>query len=233
MPEFLLTLAPKQCRLTRRNEACEEAREKASQAHTLTFQRRTTVEPETFSDGVPQAIRRVVTGTDDHGASIVALDVMPPRTDAFQHIPGMISRLVWATAPAPAVPFDGTDPTPSVASIVPEPSGTRFLVVTFPPDSVYFSPEFDVDAAVAENFAISPGLAELFEADGMHATPTVDYGIVLDGEIWLELDNGCAELLRRHDVVVQNGTRHAWRNKSDRPATLAFILIGAHKRDRR
>ena len=66
-----------------------------------------------------------------------------------------------------------------------------------------------------------------FEPDGMHRTPTVDYGIVLDGEIWLELDEGRSALLRQHDVVVQNGTRHAWRNKSNRPATLAFVLIGA------
>jgi hypothetical protein len=106
-------------------------------------------------------------------------------------------------------------------------SGTRFLVVTFPPDSVFSAPGFDPQAAAAENSAISPGLAELFEADGMHATPTVDYGIVLEGEVWLELDEGRAELLRKHDVVVQNGTRHAWRNKSNRPATLAFVLIGA------
>jgi quercetin dioxygenase-like cupin family protein len=82
-------------------------------------------------------------------------------------------------------------------------------------------------AAVAENLAISPGLAELFEPDGMHTTPTIDYGIVLEGEIWLELDEGRSRLIRKHDVVVQNGTRHAWRNKSDQPATLAVVLIGA------
>jgi hypothetical protein len=182
-----------------------------------------------ISEGVPLALRRVVTGHDENGASCVALDSAPPRSDAFQHIPGMVSRLVWATDEAPALPFDGADPTPAVTSIVPPQGGTRFLVVTFPPDSVFASPGFDPEAAVAENLAISPGLAELFEPDGMHATPTMDYGIVLDGEIWLELSDGRAELLRRHDVVVQNGTRHAWRNRSDRPATLAFVLIGAHR----
>ncbi|BCG01711.1 hypothetical protein PPGU19_062790 (plasmid) [Paraburkholderia sp. PGU19] len=178
---------------------------------------------------VPVALRRVVTGHDTSGASTVALDSPPPRSDAYRHIPGMVSRLVWSTEPAQAVPFDGTDPTPGVSSFVPTVSGTRFLVVTFPPDSVFLAPGFDGHAAVAENFAISPGLAELFEADGMHATPTVDYGIVLEGEIWLELDEGRAELLRKHDVIVQNGTRHAWRNRSDRPTTLAFVLIGARR----
>lgn len=178
-------------------------------------------------DGLPLAIRRVVTGHDENGASMVALDGVAPRSDAFVHIPGMMSRLIWATEPAPTLPFDAEDPTVSVTSIVPPRSGTRFLVVTFPPDSVFFAPGFNPAAAAAENLAICPGLAELFEPDGMHATPTIDYGIVLDGEIWLELDDGRAELLRRHDVIVQNGTRHAWRNKSDRSATLAFILIGA------
>jgi hypothetical protein len=179
--------------------------------------------------GVPLAIRRLVTGHGGNGKAVFALDAPPPRTDAFRHIPGMISRLVWATSQVPTVPFDGTDPTLSLTSMVPTPGETRFLVVTFPPDSVFFAPGFDPAAAAAENLAINPGLAECFEPDGMHATQTVDYGIVLDGEIWLELDDGRVEHLRRHDAVVQNGTRHAWRNKSDRPATLAFILIGARQ----
>ncbi|CAB3682560.1 cupin domain-containing protein [Paraburkholderia rhynchosiae] len=183
----------------------------------------------TTTGDVPVALRRVVTGHDANGASTVALDSPPPRSDAYRHIPGMVSRLVWATEPAHTIPFDKTDPTPAVTSFVPAVSGTRFLIVTFPPDSVFFAPDFDPQAAVAENVAISPGLAELFEEDGMHATPTVDYCIVLDGEIWLELDEGRSELLRQHEVVVQNGTRHAWRNKSDRPATLAFVLIGARR----
>ena len=180
-------------------------------------------------DGVPLEIRRVVTGRDETGASMVAHDGVAPRSDAFRHIPGMMSRLIWATDPAPSLSSAPTDPTLSVTSIVPPRSGTRFLVVTFPPDSVFGAPGFDPAAAAAENLTISPGLAELFEADGMHTTPTIDYGIVLDGEIWLELDDGRAEVLRQHDVVVQNGTRHAWRNKSNRSATLAFILIGAAK----
>ena len=181
---------------------------------------------QSFGEGVPAVIRRVVTGHDATGRAVVAVDGAPPRTSVFQHIPGMVSRLVWATPPVPTVPCGG-DPTPAVTSIVPGPGESRLLIVTFPPDSVFASPRFDPAAAQRENLAMSPGLAELFEPDGMHQTPTVDYGIVIDGEVWLELDDGCAERLVRHDVVVQNGTRHAWRNKSTRPATLAFVLIGA------
>lgn len=181
---------------------------------------------------VPVALRRVVTGHDASGSSLVALQGMPPRTHAFRHIDGMVSRLVWATPPQPVLPFDGSDPTPAVDDFVPAPGETRFLVVTFPPDAVFGSLRFNPEAAQRENLAVSPGLAERFEPDGMHATPTVDCAVVLDGELWLELDEGRSTLLRQHDLVVQNGTRHAWRNKSDRPATVAFVLIGAIERHR-
>ena len=180
-------------------------------------------------NGVPVAIHRIVTGHKDDGKADVMLDGAPPRTDVFQRIPGMVSRLVWATAQAAVVPVKDVDPTASVTSIVPAPGESRFLVVTFPPDSVFAAPDFDPAAAVEENLRLNPGLAEHFEPDGMHATDTVDYGIVLDGEIWLELDDGRQTCLRKHDVVVQNGTRHAWRNKSERAATLAFVLIGARR----
>ena len=106
------------------------------------------------------------------------------------------------------------------------------LVLTFPPDAVFQSPSFDPRAAAAENLKVSPGLAERFEPNGKHTTPTIDYGIVLDGEIWLELEDGVDTCLRPFDVFVQNGTRHAWRNKSSRPATFAVVLVGVAAKDR-
>jgi quercetin dioxygenase-like cupin family protein len=73
------------------------------------------------------------------------------------------------------------------------------------------------------------GLADHFEKEdpAMHKTNTVDYAVVYDGEIWLELDDGKALHLKRGDVVVQNGTRHAWRNKGITPVTMLFFLNGA------
>jgi quercetin dioxygenase-like cupin family protein len=62
--------------------------------------------------------------------------------------------------------------------------------------------------------------------DGMHRTPTLDLICVLSGEIWLELDDGEIHL-RPGDCVVQNGTRHAWRNRSGAPCSMAIVLIGA------
>lgn len=103
------------------------------------------------------------------------------------------------------------------------------MIVRFPPDTVMASASFDPVAAAAEQRHHLPGLAELFEPDapGMHTTDTVDYDIVLDGEIWLELDDGAEIHLRQGDVAIQCGTRHAWRNKSDSPVTMAFVLVGA------
>jgi hypothetical protein len=185
------------------------------------------LESEIIEASVPVHIRRVVTGNDPVGSAGIAMDAAPPRTDAFNSIPGLVSRMIWATSNESSVPFDGVDPTSQVTSLVPAPGETRMLVLTFPPDTVFMSPDFDPAVAMAENLAVSPGLAERFEPDGKHTTPTIDYGIVLDGEIWLELDNGVETCLTPFDVFVQNGTRHAWRNKSDRPATFAVVLIGA------
>jgi mannose-6-phosphate isomerase-like protein (cupin superfamily) len=104
--------------------------------------------------------------------------------------------------------------------------------VRFPPDAVMQRPDFDAAAFGGEFAANIPGLAETFEMDhpGMHTTDSVDYDVVLDGEIVLELDEGREVTLRAQDVAVQHGTRHAWRNRSDRPATMLFVLVGARRR---
>ncbi|MEH3148618.1 MAG: cupin domain-containing protein [Methylobacterium frigidaeris] len=172
-------------------------------------------------------IRRIVTARTTEGRSVAGRDGPSPCVSRAVHTPGFVSTPLWATAAAPGLE-DQPREAATVPSLLPGPGETRFLVVTFPPDRVRDAPGFDPQRAGAEFVAISPGLAETFEADhpGVHTTPTVDYGIVLDGEIWLELDEETVHL-RTHDTVVQNGTRHAWRNKSDKPATVAFVLIGA------
>jgi quercetin dioxygenase-like cupin family protein len=170
--------------------------------------------------------RRVVTGHDADGKSVVMHDGPPPRSKALEHTPGFAMSIVWATRAG--APPDPTDWTTSLNSVVPGPGESAVHVVTFPPDAVMQSPTFDPMAAGREHATEAPGLVDYFEPDepGMHTTPTVDYGIVLDGEIWLELDDGKLVHLRQHDIIVQNATRHAWRNKSTRTATVAFILMG-------
>ncbi|MDX3638115.1 cupin domain-containing protein [Streptomyces sp. MB09-02B] len=174
-------------------------------------------------------MRRVVTGHDENGRSVVVSDGPVPRSREFTSLPGWVSRLPWATEPGEPVSRAGEDPTPKVTSFLPAPGGTRFIVLTFPPDSAMATPSFDPVAYGKEALADSPGLAELFEPDGMHRTPTVDYGIVLQGDIVLELDDGHCTPLSAGDLVIQNGTRHAWRNRSDQPVTVAFVLVGAER----
>jgi mannose-6-phosphate isomerase-like protein (cupin superfamily) len=115
---------------------------------------------------------------------------------------------------------------------VPGPGETRLMFVTFPPDAVMMRADFDPAAFGAEFAQNAPGLAERFEMDspGMHTTDSIDYDVVLEGEIVLELDGGKEVLLKAHDVCVQHGTRHAWRNRSDKPATMLFVLVGASRR---
>jgi hypothetical protein len=180
-------------------------------------------------------VRRIVTGRDRDGTSTFWSVSHAPRSLNYVHIPGMSNTQVWSTPPNPSLDAPLEDPTPNPKTVLPAPGGTQLMIVRFPPDSVMRSPQFNPAAAAAENLHWLPGLAECFEQDapGMHTTDTIDYGIVLAGEIWLELDDGLTEKLREHDVVVQHGTRHAWRNKTEHEAIVAFVLIGARRSNQR
>ncbi|WP_330351074.1 cupin domain-containing protein [Streptomyces sp. NBC_00582] len=178
-------------------------------------------------------MRRIVTGHDEHGTSVVISDGPIPRSHAFTSLPGWVSALPWATEAGRPASRTGEDPTPEVTNFVPGPGGTRFIVLTLPPATAMADPAFDPVAFGQEQLAESPGIAELMEIEnpGMHTTPTIDYGIVLNGEVTLELDDGALTKLSAGDIVIQNGTRHGWRNHSDRPVTLAFVLIGVPDAD--
>ncbi|UZX03271.1 cupin domain-containing protein [Arthrobacter sp. CDRTa11] len=175
----------------------------------------------------PAVPRRVVTGVRN-GRSVVVSDGPVPNAHHYTSIPGMMTSVLYATAASPGLPQEEVETAPLRMHVPPPPGETRLMIVTFPPDSSLALPGFDPAAADAEQREFIPGLAELFEQDapGMHRSETVDYGVVLDGEIWLELDEGDRTHLRTDDVVVQCGTRHAWRNAGDRTAKMLFVLIG-------
>lgn len=177
--------------------------------------------------GANVAVRRVVTGVRD-GKSVILADGEPANLHNYAGWPGHMTSVVWATAPSNQLPIEmDTEPVPG-DKVTPAPGETRLLVVKFPPDSIFADPRFDGGAYGAEATKFLPGLIECFEADnpGMHTTPSIDYDAVLEGEIWLELDDGVETRLGVGDIVVQGGTRHAWRNKSTDPATMLFVLIG-------
>jgi hypothetical protein len=177
------------------------------------------------------SVRRVVTGVNEQGRAVVLSDGPAPRDRAFAQIPGMTQTVVWMTEPDQTISEATVDRTELSTSIVPQPGGTTLVFVTFPPSSVFTSADFDPTAAAQEQLEISPGLAERFEPDGSgkHTTDSVDYGILLDGELWVELDDGVEVRLAPHDVVVQGGARHSWSVRTEGAATVAFVLMGAER----
>lgn len=173
--------------------------------------------------------RRVVLGTTGAGKSTVLSDEVARRNSVFTTLPGFGATLLWSTAARCQVGGSSAFKDPTLeASFVPGPGESRLMFVTFPPDAGMLRAEFDGAAFGEEVGRLLPGLAETFEpnAPGMHTTNSIDYDVVLDGEITLELDDGQEVVLRKHEIAVQQGNRHAWRNKTDKPATMLFVLIG-------
>jgi len=176
-------------------------------------------------------LRRVVTGRNREGKSTIVQNGVSPRVVTTETLPGLALVEVWATEATPAMPVAPVDIITTMKSFVPGPGGTRFRIVQFPGVSTR---AFDHEAFRREYLAKAPGLAEAMEAQdsGMHTTDSVDYGVVISGEITLELDDGAMVSLKQGDCVVQNGTRHAWRNSTTTPCVMAFVLVGAVREDR-
>jgi hypothetical protein len=177
-------------------------------------------------------IRRVVAGTGAGGKSQLFSDAAAPRGVELKSLPGFAAALLWSTRADDTVGRGEPADRSTQVGFAPAEGETRLMIVTFPPDTVMMRADFDAAAFGAEFAQKVPGLAESFEPEhpGMHATDSIDYDVVLDGEITLELDDGAQVLLRRHDVAVQHGNRHAWRNLGDRPATMLFVLVGARRK---
>src|ERR1700730_7161086 len=176
--------------------------------------------------GKQPTYRRIVTGKVN-GKSILQSDELL-QAYQFKSVPNYEHTLVRENPTTPDLREEQRfDRYPD--SVVPGPGGTSLHFVTFPPSSVFADPSFDGEAARKDALIRLRGLADHFEkeAPAMHKTNTVDYSVVYDGEIWLELDDAKTVHLKRGDVVVQNGTRHAWRNKGTTPVTMLFFLNGA------
>ena len=175
-------------------------------------------------------VRRVVTGRNTAGKSVVVSDGPSPREMVLRHTPGFVSSPQWKIEETPDLGEpDGQDPMNSAGTMIMPPGGSSFWVITFPPDSVFMSSEWNPAVAGPELTEASPGIAERMEPDnpGMHQTPTIDYVTVVKGRLILELDDGETVELNAGDTVVQRGTRHAWRNPGDQPVTISVVLLGA------
>jgi quercetin dioxygenase-like cupin family protein len=141
------------------------------------------------------APRRIVTGHDASGRSVVLSDAPTPKT---LDIGTAAFHELWITAQTPA----------EIAATEPEP--TDRPVRTPPP----------ADGVVVRVTEMAPGAES-----PMHRTETVDVGVVLEGETWLLLDDGSETRVGVGDAVVQRGTNHAWANRSDLPVRMLFVLI--------
>jgi quercetin dioxygenase-like cupin family protein len=144
-------------------------------------------------------IRRIVTGHDARNVAKVLID--GPATNAKYPAAGIVSTMLWCTDRMPADIAIGEQPEDMGARIIgtpPPPNGTRLAVIDFPPG----------------NAAI------------MHRTETIDYVIMIEGELEMDMDDSTVKL-KPGDVMVQRGTNHAWVNRSDKRARAAFVLIDA------
>jgi mannose-6-phosphate isomerase-like protein (cupin superfamily) len=173
-------------------------------------------------------VRRVVTGHDADGKAIIVSDGITPVVFDIPQRPGYSSNEIWATTSMPTEINQEGEPTLRPRSIEPGPNGTVCRIVELPPEASFIG---GMTKEIARAAFASFGSAHASTSDDenpphplMHRTKTVDYGIVLSGEIYLVLDKQ-ETLLKAGDVVVQRGTNHAWSNRSDKPCRMAFILI--------
>ena len=175
---------------------------------------------------MPRQFRRVVTGHNAEGKSIFIMDGPPPVVRS-RGTASTASTEFWETRSAPADNSGGEDPTLTGQQVLPPPKhGSKFRVVEYPPDSVRV-------AAIRASSAASDAKAEGYvrhvdnkRHPGFHKTDTIDYAIVLSGEIYALMDEG-ELLLKAGDVLIQRGTNHAWSNRTEEPCCIAFVLIDA------
>ncbi|HZD62213.1 MAG TPA: cupin domain-containing protein [Xanthobacteraceae bacterium] len=185
-------------------------------------------------------IRRVVTGHDAAGRSVFITDAPAPHV--YNRAPGTaVVTELWETRAMPADNSGNDEVTDHPFRLAPPSNGSVFRIVEYPPDKERL-PALERERAHsasedarerADDTRPDPGSSARDAFDrrsprhpGFHKTSSVDYAIVLAGEIYALMDEG-EVLLRAGDVLVQRGTNHAWSNRSSEPARLAFVLIDA------
>lgn len=163
------------------------------------------------------AVRVVVTGHDQGEIGRVVSDqLVGPKPGLTAD--GWRAYVLWGQDKMPRLPDDGAF---SYEKSTPPHGAVRLVQLDVPPRGD--QPELDGDPAELEGIQRPPGE----HSAGIHHTSTLDLLVVLEGEVTLELDGGKVVELRHGDYLVQNGTRHAWHNHTDRPARIAVIVLGA------
>jgi mannose-6-phosphate isomerase-like protein (cupin superfamily) len=172
---------------------------------------------------MPVPIRRVVTGKDATGKAIVMID--SAATPRVRVETGLANTLLWVTDAMPPVVTQRIDAAAQKIGVHPPPNGTVFRVVEFPPEKEVRA-DYESRLRLMQEMGLAPeGPSREHPRDpGMHRTRTIDYAVIVSGEIDMLLDDSEVHLTAG-DVVIQQGTNHAWVNRGDAPCRVAFILI--------
>ena len=176
----------------------------------------------------PPPVRRVVTGNDAGGRARIIEDGLAGAVKTVAARPGYRVTNLWATHGSPA-PVNDPDRVGEVAGVLPPSHGTVVRIIDYPPE-----PKDPVErermqrAAFAALFPDADHHPDGGPHPGMHETETVDYAIVMAGEIHAVMDDG-ETLLKAGDVLIQRGTNHAWSNRSDGFCRIAFVLIDGRR----
>ena len=169
-------------------------------------------------------VRRVLTGHDRDGRSTIIADGLAPNVKEMPSFPGLALTDLWETAGAPADNAGHGDAAARPVRLEPPKNGTLFRIVEFPPDA---SRPKDSDGAAGFQAIGAAHVQDRRSSDPMmHKTSTVDYIVVLRGEIYAILDKG-ETLLRPGDVFIQRGTNHSWSVRGSEPCIVAVVLVNA------
>jgi uncharacterized cupin superfamily protein len=169
-------------------------------------------------------IRRIVTGDDAKSNSRIIEDAPATSVRTVMSREGYRAVNVWRTEATPAR-INAPDTTGEHKGILPPANGTILRIIDFPPephDPVKLKEMLDATFGGIYKDALHD--TRQGKHPGMHRTETLDYAIVLEGEIWAVMDEG-ETLMRAGDVLIQRGTNHAWANRSQSTARIAFVLI--------
>ena len=175
-----------------------------------------------------RSYRRVVTGHDKNGVAIIESDQVATQALARPNRPGVRLTNFWITDQTPAEYVGPTETCLGPLTLKPPPRGSVFRCVEFMPEDPEVMAQLSSEdgAAAFAEMGAGDNVVRGGRHPWMHRTDSVDYGIVLNGEIWMLMDNEKNDvLLKAGDVVVQRGTNHAWANRGTEPCTIMFVLI--------
>ena len=169
-------------------------------------------------------IRRVVTADDANKRSRIVEDAPAASIRTVAERPGYRAVNVWRTEHTPAK-INSADSTAKHHGVLPPKNGTILRICDFPPEPKDPKElEKRLKATFGGIYSDANNNRDVRRHPGMHKTHSVDYGIVLEGEIWAVMDEG-ETLMRAGDVLIQRGTNHAWANRSQNTARIAFVLM--------